>query len=251
MAHRTIAAALGAAGLLACVHVSDAAEIRVLASNAIKEAYLELVPVFERTSEHKVTTVWAGTVDIKKRLAAGETFDLVIMAAPAIDELIQQGKVVAGSRVDLAKSGIGVAVRTGAPKPDISSGDAVKRALLAAKSIGYSSGPSGVYLSDLFQRMGIGEQIKSKVKQTPPGLPVGTIIARGEAEIGFQQVSELLPVAGIDYLGPLPADIQHVTVFSGGIHVGAKEAEAARAWVKFITSPQAAPVVRKSGMEPG
>jgi molybdate transport system substrate-binding protein len=231
--------------------MSHAAEIRVLASNAIKVAYLELVPAFERASGREVATTWAGTTDIKKRMAAGETFDLVIMAAPALDELIRQGKVVAGTRVDLAKSGIGVAVRAGAPKPDISSGDAVKRALLAAKSIGYSSGPSGVYLAELFQRMGIADQVQGKAKQTPPGVPVGGIVARGEAEIGFQQVSELLPVAGIDYLGPLPADIQHVTVFSGGIHVAAKEAEAARAWVKFIISPQAAPVIRKSGMEPG
>jgi molybdate transport system substrate-binding protein len=239
------------AGILIGTGMTQAADIKVLASNALKEAYLELVPAFERTTEHKVATTWAGTNDIMKRMAAGETYDLVIMAGPAIDELIKQGKVVAGSRVDLAKSGVGIAVRAGAPKPDISSGDAVKRALLAAKSIAHSSGPSGVYLAELFQRMGIADEIKPKIKQTTPGLPVGEVVARGDAEIGFQQVSELLPIAGIDYLGPLPADIQHVTVFSGGIHTGAKEADAAKALVKFITAPAAVPVIKKKGMEPG
>ncbi|MET0632812.1 MAG: substrate-binding domain-containing protein [Xanthobacteraceae bacterium] len=245
----TLAAAL--AGILIGTGMTQAADINVLASNALKEAYLELVPGFEKATEHKVATTWAGTNDIKKRMAAGETYDLVIMAGPALDELIKQGKIVPGSRVDLAKSGVGVAVRAGAPKPDISSGDALKRALLAAKSIAYSSGPSGVYMEGLFRRLGIADEIKPKLKQTQPGNPVGEVIARGEAEIGFQQVSELLPIAGIDYIGPLPPDIQHITVFSGGIHTGAKQPDAAKALVKFITAPAAVPVIRKKGMEPG
>jgi molybdate transport system substrate-binding protein len=246
-----IAAAFAGAGLLILGSVADAADIKVMASAAIKEAYLELVPQFEKSTEHKVSTTWAGTVDMTKRLNAGEVFDLIIMAGPSIDEFIKQGKIVAGSRVDLAKSGVGVAVRAGAPKPDISSGDAVKRAMLAAKSIAYSTGPSGVYLAALFQRMGIADQIKDKVKIGAPGVPIGEIIARGEAEIGFQQVSELLPVAGIDYVGPLPPDIQQITVFASGIHTGASQADAAKALVKFLTSPQAAPVIKKKGMEPG
>ena len=245
----TLAAAL--AGTLIGTGVTQAADINVLASNALKEAYLELVPGFEKATEHKVATTWAGTNDIKKRMAAGETYDLVIMAGPALDELVKQGKIVPGSRVDLAKSGVGVAVRAGAPKPDISSGDALKRALLAAKSIAYSSGPSGVYMEGLFRRLGIADEIKPKLKQTQPGNPVGEVIARGEAEIGFQQVSELLPIAGIDYIGPLPPDIQHITVFSGGIHTGAKQPDAAKALVKFITAPAAVPVIKKKGMEPG
>jgi molybdate transport system substrate-binding protein len=142
-------------------------------------------------------------------------------------------------------------VRTGAPKPDISSGDALKKTLLSAKSIGLSTGPSGVYVAGLFQRMGIADEIKPKLKQVPPGVPVGTIIASGEAEIGFQQVSELIHVAGIDYIGPLPADVQHITVFSGGIHVGTKQPDAAKALVKFITAPAAVPVIKKHGLEPG
>jgi molybdate transport system substrate-binding protein len=245
------AVSIGAAGFLVFAGMTDAAEIKVIASGGFRAAYLELVPGFERVNEHKVATVFAGSVDIMKRMQAGETCDLVIMPGASVDELIKLGKVVAGSRVDLAKSGIGVAVRAGAPKPDISSGDALKRALLAANSIAYSSSASGVYLAGLFQRMGIAEELRPKIKQSPPGVPVGELIARGEAEIGFQQISELLPVAGIDYLGPLPADIQHFTLFSSGLHIGAKEPEAAKALIDFLKGPAAAPVIKRSGMEPG
>ena len=244
------AATICAASLLMSVAMADAAEIKVIASGGLKAAYLELVPGFERLSEHKVATTWAGSVDIMKRMQAGGTFDLVIMPGASIDELMRLGKVIAGSRVDLAKSGIGAAVRTGSPKPDISSGNALKRTLLAASSIAYSTSASGVYLAGLFQRMGIADQLKPKIKQSSPGVPVGEMIARGEAEIGFQQVSELLPVAGIDYLGPLPADVQHFTIFSSGLHIGAKEPEAAKALINFIKAPAAAPIIKKSGMEP-
>ena len=149
------------------------------------------------------------------------------------------------------KSGIGVAVRQGAAKPDLSSGEAVKKALLAAKSIGYSTGPSGVYLAGLFARMGIAEAVKPKIKVATPGVPVGTLVASGEAEIGLQQISELLPVAGIAYLGPLPADIQHTTVFAGALHTGATHMEAAKALMNFLTAPAAVPVIKAKGLEPG
>jgi molybdate transport system substrate-binding protein len=244
-------AALAGASLMLAAGAAAAAEIKVIASAAIKEAYSELAPQFEKASEHKVATTWAGTADMMKRLGGGEVFDLVIMAAPSLEDLTKQGKIVPGSRVDVVKSGVGVAVRSGLPKPDISSGEAVKRAMLAAKSIAYSTGPSGVYIAGLFQRMGIADEIKSKVKIAPSGMPVGDIIARGEADIGFQQVSELLPVAGIDYIGPLPPDIQQITVFSAGIHTGATQAEAAKSLVKFLTSPQAVPTIKKTGLEPG
>jgi molybdate transport system substrate-binding protein len=243
--------ALAAITMMIGTGMAHTVELKVLSSNAFKEAYLELVPGFEKTTEHKVVTTWAGTNDILKRMQAGETYDLVIMAGEALEGLIKQGKIVPGSRVDLVKSGVGVAVRAGAPKPDISSGDALKRTLIAAKSVAYSSGPSGVYIESLFQRMGIAEELKAKSKQTQPGTPVGVLIARGEAEIGFQQVSELLPIAGIDYLGPLPPDVQHVTVFAAGIHSGAKEIEAAKALVKFLTAPAAVPVIKQKGLEPG
>ena len=223
------------------------AEIKVMASAAFKEAYLELVPQFERATGHKVVTLWTPSVQMMNRLKGGEKVDLVILSAASLDELVKVG--VIASRIDFAKSGVGVAVRAGAPKPDISSGEALKRAVLAAKSIVYSTGPSGIYLAGLFQRMGIADQIKSRVKQVQ-GEPAGAVVARGEAEIGFQQVSELLPVAGIDLVGPLPPDVQEITVFSAGLHVDAKEADAARALVQFFKAPAAVPVIRRKGMEP-
>jgi molybdate transport system substrate-binding protein len=239
------------AGALLLPGLANAAEIKVLSTQATEEAYRELVPQFEKATGHKVTTAFTGTLDANKRLAAGEVYDLLIMSAPSIEEHIKGGKVVPGSRVDLAKSGVGVAVKAGAPKPDISTSEAVKKTLLAAKSIGYSTGPSGNYVVGLFQRMGIADQIKGKLKQTPTGVFVGSIIANGDAEIGFQQVSELSHFAGVDYVGPLPADIQQYTTFSSGIIAGTKEAEVAKALVKFITSPGAAPAFQKRGMEPG
>jgi len=225
------------------------AEIKVMASAAFKEAYLALVPEFERSTGHQVATSWVPSVQMMSRLKGGETVDLVIMSAASLDELIQHGMIAPGNRFDLAKSGVGAAVKAGAAKPDISSGEALKRAVLAAKSIVYSTGPSGIYLAGLFQRMGIADQIKHKIKQVQ-GEPAGAAVARGEAEIGFQQMSELLPVPGIDLIGPLPADVQQITVFSAGLHVTAKEPDAARALVKFLTAPAAAPVIRKKGMEP-
>jgi molybdate transport system substrate-binding protein len=173
------------------------------------------------------------------------------MSAPSIEEHIKTGKVAAGSRVDLAKSGVGVAVKAGAPKPDISTVDALKKTLLAAKSIGYSTGPSGVYIVSLFQRLGIAEEVKGKMKQTPTGVFVGSFIAKGEVEIGFQQVSELSHFEGVDYVGPLPAEVQLFTTFASGIIAGTKEADAAKALVKFITAPAAAAAYKKRGMEPG
>lgn len=205
---------------------------------------------FEKTSAHSVTTVFSGTLDVQKRLAGGERYDLIIMASDAIDEQVALGKAVAGSRVDLAKSGIGLAVRKGAAKPDISSVEAFRKTLLAAKSIGYSSGPSGVYMPSVFEKLGIADQVQGKLGQTPSGVFVGNLIANGDAEVGFQQISELVHFAGIDYVGPLPGDLQRMTMFSAGIHSGAKQAEAARALVKFLTAPAAAPVIRKHGLEP-
>jgi molybdate transport system substrate-binding protein len=242
---------IAATGTLLLSSLADAAELKVLSTQATEEAYRELVPQFEKDTGHKVTTVFTGTLDANKRLAAGETYDLLIMSGPSIDEHIKAGKVVPGSRVDLAKSGVGVGVKAGAPKPDISTTEALKKTLLAAKSIGYSTGPSGVYVIGLFQRMGIADEVKGKLKQTPTGVFVGSIIASGEAEIGFQQVSELSHFAGVDYVGPLPADVQQFTTFSSGIVAGTKEADAAKALVKFITAPAAAAAFKKRGMEPG
>ncbi len=229
------------AGALLLSDACGAAEIKVLSTQATEEAYRELVPQFEKESGHKVSTVFTGTLDVQRRIAAGETFDLIIMAGPAIDDYIKAGKIVAGSRVDLAK----------APKPDIGTTEALKKTLIAAKSIGYSTGPSGVYLTGLFARLGLAEQVAPKLKQTPTGVFVGTLVASGEAEIGFQQVSELSHFPGVDFVGPLPADVQQTTTFASGIHVGAKEADAAKAWVRFLTAPAAAAAYRQRGLEPG
>src|SRR6266478_1111431 len=242
---------LGTASFLLFAGAVHAAEIKVLSTQATEQTYRELVPQFEQASGHKVTTIFTGTLGANKRLAAGETYDLLIMSSGSIDEHIKGGKVVPGSRVDLAKSGVAVTVRAGAPKPDISTTEALKKTLLAAKSIGYSTGPSGNYVIGMFQRMGIADEIKGKLKQTPTGVFVGSIIASGEAEIGFQQVSELSHFAGVDYVGPLPADIQRFTTFSSGIIAGAKTADAAKALVKFITAPAAADAFKRRGMEPG
>jgi len=240
-----------AAVMVIATSTAHASEIKVIASAAVKEVVLDLIPAFAMSSGHKVTTIWAGTEAITKRISGAEVVDIVLIAAPNIDKLVSEGRLFAGSRADVAKSGIGVAVRAGQPRPDISSGEAVKKAVLAAKSVAYSSGPSGFYLADLFKKMGIAEQIKDKVKQTPSGVQVGEVVARGEADLGFQQVSELLHLKGIHYLGPLPADIQHITVFSAGLHTAAPAPDAAKALTKFLTAPEAAPVIRRSGMDPG
>jgi len=223
-------------------------EIKVLSSLAHREAYLELVPQFERSTGHKISTTWAGTSDIMKRLAAGEIFDLVIVSSSSVDELIKQGKVT-GGRIDLAKTGIGVAIRAGAPQPDISSADALKCALLAAKSIGYSTGPSGVYLVKLFERMGIADQVKAKTRQVPSGGTVGPVIASGEAEIGFQQISELVHVPGVQFVGPLPAEIHHITVFSCAVQAAGHNPDAARDLVKHLTAKSANAVFKKHGLD--
>jgi molybdate transport system substrate-binding protein len=225
------------------------AEIKVLSSIATKEAYLELAPQFENTSGHKVSTTWAGTTAIMQRMAAGETYDLVMISSTELDELIRQGKIVSGSRVDMAKSGIGVAVRAGAPKPDISSADALKKTLLAAKTIGYTSGPSGVYMGSLVERMGIAADVKAKFRGVPSGGTIGTIVASGDCEIGFQQVSELVHIPGITYIGPLPAELQRVTIFSCGLQTGAPQPNAAKALVAFLTTANARAVMQKHGLE--
>jgi molybdate transport system substrate-binding protein len=227
-----------------------AAEIKVMATNAVKEAVNDLVPQFEKVSGHTVKTIWDGTPVVAKRIAGGEMVDIIIIPASGIDELIKQGKVATGSRVDFVNSKIGVATRPGAPKPDISSGESLKSSLLAAKSIVLSGGPSGGYLTGLFKRMGIADAIKPKIKQLLPGQLVGEALARGEGDIGFTQISEFLMVKGIDYIGPLPADVQSITVYSMGIHANAPSKEAARTLIKFLTSPKAVSAIRTRGMEP-
>ena len=243
---QTGTAALFSLAALLVAGASEAGEITVMSTVAVREPYLELVPAFERATEN--ATMWVGVSAQNERIKGGEIVDLVIGTASGIDELNKLGRLVSG--VAMAKSGIGAAVLSGAPRPDISSGEALKRTLLASKSIALSAaGPSGVYLSGLFQKWGIADELKPKIKRSPG--QIGDVLARGGAEIGFQQVSELIAVKGITYLGPLPDDIQLITVFSGGVHSQAKNPAGAAALLKFLTSPDAVRAIRKAGMEPG
>jgi len=247
--------ALGIVTALLLAGSASAAEVRVMISGGLTAAYKELVPEFERLTGNTVLTAYGPSMGttvnaIPIRLERGEPADVLIMVGYALGELVKQGKVVADSRVDLVKSPIGIAVKSGAPKPDISSADAVKRALLATKTIAYSDSASGVYVStEMFEKLGIADAMKDKARKIP-ATPVGEIVARGDAEIGFQQVSELLPVQGIDIVGQLPSELQKVTVFSAGIATVSKEPDAGRALIKFLASPTASAVIIKSGMEP-
>jgi molybdate transport system substrate-binding protein len=240
--------------MLLVAATARADEIRVITSGAFSTTLREVVPEFERATRNAVVTTSGASMgnapdSIPNRLNRGEPVDVVILASTALDDLIARGKVVAGSRVDLVRSSIGMAVRAGAPRPDISSVDALKRTLLRATSIAYSSSASGVYLStELFQRLGIADQIMGKSKRIESEL-VGAVVARGDAEIGFQQISELLSVPGIEYVGPLPPGAQKVTVFSAGIVAGAARPDAARALIVFLASPATASAIRKNGLE--
>jgi len=229
-------------------------EIRVMTSGAFTAAYLELIPQLELLTKRKIvtaaTSMGTGPDSIPSRLQRGEPVDVVIVADAALVELIKGGIILAESRTPLARSAIGIAVRAGTPKPDISSVDALKRTLLEAKSIAYSASVSGRYLTtELFQRLGIADQVMPKSRRIE-GERVGAVVARGEAEIAFQQVSELLPVHGIDYVGPLPPEVQKVAVFSAGVTVGTRDSDAAHALIRFLASPEAAYAITKSGMEP-
>lgn len=230
---------------------AEAAEIKVLSTQATEQSYRELIPAFEKQTGNKVTTIFTGTLDADKRLAAGESYDMIIMSAPSILQHIVDGKLISGTGVNLAKSGVAVGVKKGAPKPDIGSVEAVRKMLLNAKSVGYSTGPSGMIVLRLFERLGVLEQVKPKLKQTPTAIFVGSIIASGEVEVGFQQVSELANFEGVDFVGPLPPEIQEYTTFSSGIMRTAKEPQAAHALVQFLKTPEAEAVFRRHGMEPG
>ena len=250
---RTLALAILGSFLLTVA--ASAAEVRVMISGGLTAAYKALVPEFERATGHKVLTAYGpsmGTTTnaIPVRLERGEPADVLIMVGYALDDLTKKGKSIAESKVDLVKSPIAVAVKSGTPKPDISTPDALKRALLAVKTVAYSDSASGVYVStEMFAKLGIADAMKDKARKIP-ATPVGEIVARGEAEIGFQQMSELKPVEGIDIVGPLPDELQKITIFSAGIATVSKEPDAGKALIKFLASPAARAELIKSGMDP-
>jgi molybdate transport system substrate-binding protein len=222
----------------------------ILCTNGVKSVMLELLPVFERARSTKTTVTWGSTNALLKDIKGGVGGDVAVLTAEAVDELIEQGKAVAGSRVDLARSRIGVAVRKGAKQPDIASPDALKRALIAASSVAHSkTGLSGLYFPTVLARLGIAEQMKSKIVIPDPGTPVGEVVAKGDAEIGIQQISELLPVPGIEIVGPLPEPLQKITTFSGGVLAAAKEPSLAEALLKFVAA-ESPGLLKQKGLEP-
>jgi len=224
--------------------------IKLLTTNAVRGSLLELLSAFEQASKHKVEASYYSTNQILDLIKGGEMADVVILTGPAIDELAKQGSVVNGSRTDLASTGIGVCVRKGAPRPDIRTLDAFKRALLDAKSIAHTTtGQSGVYFSGLIERLGIGAQVRGKARVQAGGI-VGETVARGDAELGIQQISEIFAAPGADLVGPFPPEIQKLTVFSAGIFAGTRQAEAAKALIKFLTTPASARVMKAKGLEP-
>jgi len=223
--------------------------LKAISSMATRQVLLEVAAAFEAQSGYRIEFESVGGVDAAKRVQAGEAFDAVVLASDAIDKLIAAGHVLPG-RVDLVRSGVAVAVRAGAALPDIGSEDAVRAAVLGASSISYSTGPSGVALAALFERWGIAEQIKPRMVQAPPGVPVGSLVAKGEVALGFQQLSELIHVPGITIVGALPAAIQIITTFSGGVAAAARHPDAARAMLDFMAAPHAAAAKRRQGMEP-
>jgi len=237
----SVALAIGAA------MPAGAAEVTLICSNALKSVMEEIGPQFEKTSGHKLRITYGSTGPLKASIDKGTAFDVAILGVGATDQLVKDGKLAAATRADIARSAMGVAIRPGLPKPDISSVEAFKRALLDAKSIGYSEdGLTGKYLKGLFVKLGIADQLKAKTVHGRGGELVGD----GKADLGLTQVSEILPVKGAELLGPLPAGVQEYTVFPGAASAASKKPEAAKALLKFLASPAAGKVIKAHGLEP-
>ncbi len=224
--------------------------IRAICSMATRPLMLELAAAYGQESERTVALEAAGGVDVAKRVQAGESFDVVALASNAIDQLLRDGYLLPGTRVDVACSGVAIGVRAGAPRPDVATEDAVRRAVSNARTIGFSTGPSGVHLANLFARWGIAEAIEGRIVRAPPGVPVGRLIVDGEVDLGFQQLSELKFLPGIDVLGPLPPEIQLLTTFSAGAGATTTQPNAARSFLSFLSSPATADAKRRNGMAP-
>jgi molybdate transport system substrate-binding protein len=250
---KIILATTAAAAFIAAMASAGAAEIKVLHGGAFTQVIANVVPEFEKQTGHKVTLARETVGALTKRIEEGEAFDLAVLTPGAIEDLIKKGKIVAGSRANLARVGVGVVVKEGAPRPDIGSVDAFKRALLAAKSVAYidpqAGGSSGIYVADLLVKLGVADQVKPKAVLIHGGA-VAEHIAKGEAELGIHQISEILPVKGITLVGPLPKEIQNYTTYSAGLGANSKAPEAAKALVGFLTDPKVTPLIKDKGMEP-
>jgi len=245
-----LARRLAVAMVLMSPVVAQAAEIKILCSSGFKAVMEELAPQFERATHHQVVVRYGLAATLKQEIEAGAAFDLAVLTPAAIDDLIGQRKVASDSRTILARSGLGIAIRAGAPKPDITTVEAFKRSLLAAKSIAYAKeGASGVAFAALIQRLGVAEDLKAKSQLTATGEQVGEAVVRGEAEFGVLPVSEILPVRGAELLGTFPADAQSYIVMVAAVGAGSRESGAARDLIKFLTAPAALPVIKAKGME--
>jgi molybdate transport system substrate-binding protein len=244
-----------AAVVLLASGVARAADLHVVSSGGFAAALKALAPGYEQATGNKLILAWGPSMGethdaVPARLARGEDIDVVIMVGDALGKLAAQGKIAPGARVDLARSLIGAAVRAGAPHPDISTPDALRRTLLAAKSIAYSDSASGVYVSsELFKRLGIADQVAGKAHMIP-ATPVAEIVAKGEAEIGFQQFAELKPVPGVDLLGPIPTALQKVTTFSAGVVSGSHQADLGKTFIAYLASSRSAAAIADTGLEP-
>ena len=251
--HMCRAAVIAAVLSLAGLPQASAAEIKILTAGAFKQVVVALAPDFEKQTGHKVTIDNGTAGQLKKRIGDGEAFDVAVITPAVVDELIASGKLSPGSRVMLASVGVGVVVKEGAPKPDISTVEAFKRALLAAKSVAYidpaSGGSSGIYIDKLLEKLGIAGEIRPKAKLKKGG-HVADLIISGEAELGLHQISEIVPVKGAVLVGPLPKEIQNTTTYAAALGASAKNKEAAQALIKALAGPAAAAVLKSKGMEP-
>ena len=232
---------------------ATAADIKVLTAGAFKQVVIAMAPEFEKETGHKLVIDNDTVGALVKRIEGGEAFDVTFLAPGAVDDWIQKGKVLAGSRTNIARVGVGVMVKEGAPKPDIGTVDAFKQAVLAAKSVAYidpaSGGSSGIYVAKLLGQLGVAEQVKPKAKLKDGGY-VAELIANGTAELGIHQISEIIPVKGVTLDGPLPKEIQSYTTYAGGVGAAAKDADGAKALVKFLTGPRTGELLKAKGMEP-
>jgi molybdate transport system substrate-binding protein len=243
------AAIAGVVMILSASAPAPAAEITVLGGMGVVSGLRDLAPAFEKATGHKVVVVFEQTPVLNEKISTGAPADIAALQPDQVENFIKQGKMVAGTRTNFAQAGVGVSVKAGAPKPDISTVEAFKAAMLKAKSIGYSQGGSGLISAKGIEKLGIADELKARTRFID-GIPVAEIVAEGEVEVGLQQINVLLPVAGADYVGPLPKELQDTVKFAAALLTVSKEPEAARAFLKFITTPEAAPLIRKSSMEP-
>jgi molybdate transport system substrate-binding protein len=248
-----IAIAAGVPVLALCgVHAADAAELKLQVSNALKTTIEELAPQFEKASGNKLVIEFGAAAEIKTAIQKGAAVDVAILTSAVTDDLIKEGKLTAAGRADIARAGAGVAARKGAPKPDISTTEGFKHAMLEAKSIAYvAAGATAPYILGVFDRLGIADQVKPKLKPQPTSNPAAKAVANGEAELGITQISEILPYAGAELVGPMPPELQLYTVFPAAVAANTKEADAAKALIKFLASPAATAVLKAKGLSPG